>query len=366
MKVLVIVPDAARYGGTIRFLERLLDIHARRGIVTTLLVPADQCNFALVSLALRYGVEMVLAMNRTLPDTASFMTPFFDFLFSWRTVLTIRPDLIVVSTGNPGRLSIAFYFPFPVLYILHSMPEQRFRYLPRLYMRIGSMLNNLVMTVSNAAAESVSDLMGIPQNNIDVVYNSCGAREHRNESDTSIILTVGHLVAYKNTEIWFEVACRVVLERPDTVFVWLGDGEQLDTIREKVTGASMEKRILLPGYVKDPSTWYAQAHIYFQPSLRESHGIAVLEAMSHGLPCVVADTGGLPESVVNFETGYVCPPTQPDNFTERILELLNDAVLRERMGSSGYKRVKKCFSEDIQENKILVLYNRLAKTENIN
>lgn len=88
--------------------------------------------------------------------------------------------------------------------------------------------------------------------------------------------------------------------------------------------------------------------------------------MSHGLPCVVADTGGLPESVVNFETGYVCPPTQPDNFTERILELLNDAVLRERMGSSGYKRVKKCFSEDIQENKILVLYNRLAKTENIN
>lgn len=128
----------------------------------------------------------------------------------------------------------------------------------------------------------------------------------------------------------------------------------------------MEKRILLPGYVKDPSTWYAQAHIYFQPSLRESHGIAVLEAMSHGLPCVVADTGGLPESVVNFETGYVCPPTQPDNFTERILELLNDAVLRERMGSSGYKRVKKCFSEDIQENKILVLYNRLAKTENIN
>src|SRR6185369_857285 len=184
MRVLVIVPDFVTYGGTNRFLERLLGIHARQGIVTTLLVPTDQSCPELVSLSERYCVELVRSPNRVKTDTTPFLTPIYDFFFLWQTVLTLRPDLIVVSTGDPGRLSIALYFPVPVLYILHSFPEQRFRSLPRWYLRIGSMLNNLVMTVSNAAAGSVSETMGIPRNRIEVVYNSCRIDKSRIESAT--------------------------------------------------------------------------------------------------------------------------------------------------------------------------------------
>jgi len=360
MKVLIISPDVGSYGGTSRFLERLLGIHAREGIVTMLLVPTGQCHPVIVSLSERYGVDLVQSPNRTLPDTAPFLTLFFDFLFFWRTVLTGRPDLIVVSTGDPGRLSIALYFPIPVLYILHSVPEQRFRLLPRWYMRIASLLNNCVMTVSAAAARSLSETVGIPQNRIKIVYNSCSITASRKESETSIILTAGHLVAYKNPELWLEVARTVFQERPGARFVWLGDGKLLEIIRDKVKEMFMEERILLPGFISDPSTWYSQAHIYFQPSLRESHGIAVLEAMAHGLPCVVANTGGLPESVVDGETGYVCPPADSAAFAERITELLDDTALRERMGTAGQQRVERCFSEESQEQKIMALYGRFV------
>lgn len=361
MRVLVVVPDVVQYGGISRFLERLLDIHVRQGIVTMLLVPTDRCSPVLVSLAERYGVELVRSPNRTRFDTAPFLTPFFDFLFSWRTVPVWRPDLLVVLTGDPGRMSVALYFPIPVLYILLSVPEQRFRFLPRWYLRIGSMLNNRVMTDSNASAGSVSIIMGIPRNRIEVVYNSCVIAACRNESALPIILTAGHMVAYKNPELWLKVARMVLQDCPDSRFVWLGDGELLETIRNKIKGMSLEDRILLPGYESDPSTWYAQAHIYFQPSLRESHGIAVLEAMAHGLPCVVANTGGLPESVVDGETGYVCHPTDPAGFAERVTELLGDPDLRERMGTDGRKRVARCFSEEIQEQKIMAIYERLVK-----
>lgn len=364
MKILVIVPDVGRYGGTCRFLERLLDIHARRGIYTTLLVPTDQCNSELVSLASRYDVELVRSFSRTLPDTLPFLTPIYDFLFIWRTVFTKRPDLIVVSTGDPGRLSISFYFPVPVLYILHSIPEQRFRFLSRAYLWLGSMLGNCVMAVSNAAAKSVSTVMGVPLSRVEIVYNSCSAAAYRNEAEKPIILTAGHLVSYKNPELWLEVARRVLVERPDSLFVWLGDGEQLETIREKVRKMFLEERILFPGYVSDPSLWYAKAHLYFQPSLRESHGIAVLEAMAHGIPCVVANTGGLPESVADGETGFVCPPANPAEYAVRIIELIDDSALRERMGVAGQQRVENCFSEDIQEHKIMTIYDRLAKIEN--
>lgn len=361
MKVLVAIPDFGRYGGTSRFLERLLDIHTQSGIVTVLLVPLGRCHPVLNSLAAQFGVELIQSPNCVATDTASFLTPFYDFLFSWRTVLTLRPDLIVVSTGEPGRFSILLYFPIPVLYILHSVPEQRFRLLPRLYLWVGAMLNNCITTVSNASAKSLSDLMGIPRNRIEVVYNSCGGSDSvcRKDSDSLIVLTAGHMVTYKNPELWLEVARKVLLEYPDALFVWLGDGELLETIRKKVKELSLEEFILLPGYVSAPSIWYSQADIYFQPSLRESHGIAVLEAMSYALPCVVSDVGGLPESVVAGETGFICPPADSSGFAERIKELLGDAALCEQFGAAGRQRVEEYFSEEIQEKKIKSLYDCL-------
>lgn len=364
MRVLLVVPDVVQYGGISRFLERLLDIHTRQGIVTMLLVPSNRCSSVLVTLADRYGVELVRSSSRTGTDTTPLMTPIYDFMFSWHTVQVWCPDLAVVVTGDPGRMSIALYFPVPVLYILLSVPEQRFRFLPRWYLRIGSMLNNRVMTDSFASAGAVSNIMGIPRNRIEVVYNSCSIADFRKESASPIIVTAGHMVAYKNPETWLKVACLVLQEYPDSRFVWLGDGELLETIRSKVKEMAMGDRILLPGYESEPSTWYAQAHIYFQPSLRESHGIAVLEAMTHGLPCVVANTGGLPESVVDRETGFVCPSHDVVGFAARIMELLVDPALREKMGTAGRQRVKLCFSENIQENKIMALYGLLTKNEN--
>jgi len=361
MKILVIVPDAAQYGGTSTFLERLLDIHARQGVVTTLLVPEGRSHPSLVSLAQKHGAELLRSPNRATPDTAPFLTPILDLLFSWRAVASRRPDLVVVSTGDPGRMSVALYFPVPVLYILHSTPEYGFRLLPRWYMGLGARLGNRVMTVSQAAAEEVCQTMGVPRSRISVVHNSCRSPERlQGEPGPLVILTAGHLVAYKDPWTWLEVARTVLQGCPSATFVWLGDGELLQELRARARELCLEDRILFPGYHADPTAWFVRARIYLQPSLRESHGIAVLEAMSHGLPCVVAAAGGLPESVLNNETGYVCAPRDVAGFTDRILALLRDTALRSRLGTAGRVRAEEIFSETAQERKILALYDRLT------
>lgn len=362
MKVLVIIPECALYGGTFRFLERLLAIHAHRGIVTKLLAPSDQCHCALISLAERHAVELVSVPKRVGAHTPHVLTPMYDLLFSWWTVWASRPDLIVVSTADPGRMSVALYFPVPVLYILHSIPEQRFRWFPRFYLRVGAILRNRIMTVSRAAADAVAETMGIPRARIDVVYNSCPVGLCGTErGNTPVILTVGHLVDYKNPWFWLEIACQVLSVYPEALFVWLGDGELLESLRHRVRELSLEERILLPGYVEDPSSWYQKAFVYLQPSRRESHGIAVLEAMAHGLPCVVADVGGMPESLLDGETGYVCPLADPACFAGHIKMLLSDPPLRSTMGAAGRQRVEACFSETSQEQKLLLLYEQLVK-----
>lgn len=361
MRVLLIVPDAASYGGTTRFLERLLSVHDARGIETALLVPAHFCDAAVLSLATRYKVTLISAVSRTRQQTLPFLTPWFDLLFSWRSVRSWRPDLLVISTADPGRMSVALYFPVPVLYILHSSPEHVFRPLPRLYLRIGARLNNRIVTVSKAAAQSIASTMGFPVGSISVLYNSTLPVQPVPRAGAPVVVTAGHVVQYKDPFGWLDAAQMVLRQRAETTFVWLGDGELLGAMRERVNSLGLQERILLPGFVPDPSPWLDKAQLYFQPSLRESHGIAVLEAMAHGLPCVVANTGGLPESVVNDETGFVCPAHDSEAFSRRIIELLGDPALRRRMGDAGRRRVEAEFSPQRQEERLISLYQKLAR-----
>lgn len=361
MRILIIITDNYSYGGTARFLERLMVIQNRNGIDTALLVPRPYCNDSLMSLASQYGVEVISVINRTKENTLPLLTPIFDFLFSWRAIKSWRPDLLVVSTSDPGRMSVALFLPIPALYILHSIPESRFRFLPRCYMRMGSLLNNRIVAVSKAAAESISSTMGVPHDRISVVYNSCQLVHNKQKTGMSIVLTAAHVVQYKNPYGWLTVAQCVIKKRADVTFIWLGDGDLLTSMRDLVRNLGLEKQVLLPGVVSDLASWYEKSQVYFQPSLRESHGIAVLEAMTHGLPCVVSDIGGLPESVVDGETGFVCPSGDVAGFSDHILALLGDSELHKRMGCAGRLRAEEYFSETQQEQKIMALYDCLVK-----
>lgn len=362
MKVLVVLTELSPYGGTLRFLERVLEIHLRQGIETVLLAPEGETPGALAALAERHRVSFLRAKARGSVEAAPLLTPYFDLRYCRDAVRASRADLVLVSSADPGRMSVALYLPCPVLYVLHSVPLVRFRPLPRLYLRFGSLLDNLVVTVSEAAAGEIARTMGIPRSRIEVLHNSCplpAPREGR--AEYPLVLTAGHLVDYKNPRLWLDIARVVFARRPDACFAWLGDGELLDELRREVEAGPLKGRVLLPGYVEDPSRWFQRACVYLQPSLRESHGIAVLEAMANELPCVVSDAGGLPESVADRETGFVCPANAPELFGSRILELLDDPGLRKRMGESGRRRMEAEFSPQRQEERLLSLYRKLTR-----
>ena len=90
---------------------------------------------------------------------------------------------------------------------------------------------------------------------------------------------------------------------------------------------------------EDIPLWIAASDILVLPSLSEGRPNVVLEALSCEVPVVATDVGGIPELVVNGETGYLVPAKNPAELSGKINKLLEDRSRREKMGKFGRKSI---------------------------
>ena len=117
------------------------------------------------------------------------------------------------------------------------------------------------------------------------------------------------------------------------------------------------------GYVKEAKTMamlYSTADIYLFPTLAETFGMTIVEAMSCGLPVVTFETGGVPEIVENNKTGFVVEYKNGEMLTSALKKLLNDNDLRQKMAENAVQASKK-FSSERMAQEYLKLYDELLK-----
>ncbi len=361
MKVLVI-PEYESSGGTLSFLKKLLMIHSKYSIETAILIEKAQAADSILDFFKKLSAKVYIGQNRNSIFRKAYISIFYDLFFCWKAYSSFQPDLIVVSNASCGLMLGSLLYPKPVIFIMHSYPERKIRGGILAFVKWAIQASHKFVTVSESSANNLSLFMGIPRSSISVIFNSyesindiekCVLEERKDK----IVLTIGHVTEYKNPESWLEVAAHIVEQRPEVKFIWLGDGQLLSSMRSKVQELGIEKNVSFLGHCDHVELYYKEATLYFQPSLRESHGIAVVEAMSFGLPCVTSDIGGLPESVIDGVTGLTCHPNDIENFCLRITTLLDSSNTRNEMGAAGKERAQKLFSEDIQEKKFIDLYN---------
>ena len=137
-------------------------------------------------------------------------------------------------------------------------------------------------------------------------------------------------------------------------FIWAGDGDLLDSCKALVKDIPSIKFI---GYQKNVEQLYIDCTLYFQPSILESHGIAVLGAMYFEKPCIVSNKQGLPESVLNNETGFIVLIEHPQDAVTAILYLLNNPAKAGEFGKAGKKRFEEKFKKDKWLNEMNFLLN---------
>jgi glycosyltransferase involved in cell wall biosynthesis len=120
------------------------------------------------------------------------------------------------------------------------------------------------------------------------------------------------------------------------------------TVLQNQAGQEMGKRIIFEGHVTHDrvETYYKGATLLVNPSLSESFGNSVIEAMMYGLPVVATRVGGMMYTVDNGRTGLLVDVADPQALAKAICEVLQDWELACRMGDAGRQRVMEKFSWD--------------------
>lgn len=110
------------------------------------------------------------------------------------------------------------------------------------------------------------------------------------------------------------------------------------------------------GFQKNVGPWLVASDIAVVPSHVEPLGNATLEAMSHGLPVIGADVGGIPEMIVNECTGVIVPPKDPLTLAQALERLINNIALRHRLGEAARQRCQTLFSLEAHADAMLYEY----------
>ena len=101
-----------------------------------------------------------------------------------------------------------------------------------------------------------------------------------------------------------------------------------------------------PVYDDAKNALYQNTDVFVFPSLYDSFGIVLLEAMAFSLPVIATIQGGIPDVVEDGETGYLVPKRDVQALADKMELLANDEVLRNKMGANGRHRFESNYTSD--------------------
>lgn len=170
------------------------------------------------------------------------------------------------------------------------------------------------------------------------------ARQTLHVNGTGVVIgTVGRLVPVKDHRTLLEAFRRVVEARPASYLVLVGDGPMRGELVGLAGLLGIGERVRFLGERLDIPALLQAFDVFALSSLSEGMPLTVLEAMAAGKPVVATNVGGIPEAVIEHQTGLLVPPRDPERMAQALLRLLDDEALRGAFGHRGQARARERF-----------------------
>jgi glycosyltransferase involved in cell wall biosynthesis len=294
-----------------------------------------------------------------------------------RLLRRVRPDLLQVNLevpwGATHMLAAGLALPGLRVVAVQHMAVRTTRLVPWLRTRAMALRLDAHVAVSADAARRVEDFYALGRGSVLVIHNGVPVRTSparltqapRNSNEVAasgrlfsrnvdevaavggsagaaprelVIGCVGRLDRVKG----HDVAIRALAKLPGARLVIIGSGSERQALRDLATEVDAADRVSLPGWSDRVPEALAGFDVFCHPSRYEGLGLALIEAMLAGLPCVASRVGGVPE--VLGECGLLVPPEDPDALADALARLATDPALRARLGTDAVRRAGTAFN----------------------
>ena len=156
------------------------------------------------------------------------------------------------------------------------------------------------------------------------------------------IVCFGRLGERKGSRVLVQALARVVGEGLEASLLLAGDGDRAP-VEEEARRLGVADRVEIRSWIEpaEVARLLDTASIFALPSQNEGLPVALLEAMAHGLPCVVTPVGGIPDLVTDGRDGLMVQPDDPEGLADAIAGLLRDAGRRAAIAPAGPAEVER-------------------------
>jgi colanic acid/amylovoran biosynthesis glycosyltransferase len=213
----------------------------------------------------------------------------------------------------------------------------------------------VIVTETDYAAQFLRELFPERAVSVHRIYNGLDLAEFERADFSStppLIIAVGRLIAKKGfTELIR--ACALLAERGKLFRCEIiGEGPLENELRAQIAQLNLQGRFVLTGAKpqREVRQHLASASVFVLPSVLDPKGgmdnlpTVIMEAMATGLPVISTNIAGIPEMVVQNETGFLVQPADPIALAKAIEDVIDDRLLAQRFGEAGHQRAQELFS----------------------
>ncbi|MBL4780840.1 MAG: glycosyltransferase family 4 protein [Porticoccaceae bacterium] len=320
---------------------------------------------------MRFTINQILARA---DDLCNFLPFFFHLLW---TAFRFKPDLIHANNEplcNRAALLAGKLLNIPTL--CHVRGDQDGSRL----MKWAFKMPTHFVPVSHWVSDSIHLKMGVPQNQISVIYDGlemdaldrgADGRNFRKISkitdDEFAVGLVGMLIPWKGQDIFLEAAILLKEKIPNLKMVLIGGTPDdflpyENKLRNQVKNQDLEDTVIFSGHNGDMSTVYNGLDIVVSASTSpEPLGIVVIEAMAMSRPVIAPDHGGAIEIIEDGVTGRLFKASNATSLAKSIAELYHSKEERRKIGEAARSHVLSAFSVDTHVMNIQAVYTSLLK-----
>jgi glycosyltransferase involved in cell wall biosynthesis len=281
-----------------------------------------------------------------------------------RAVLAAHPHLALPAAGTK-------WFSPQIKTLVMSHGVEVWKPLP--WLRRRALLSaDIVLAPSSDTAQKLAEIQGVPQSQIRKLawpLNPDFLRLADARTDLHlpkefprgrVILTVGRWAAserYKGADDLIRSMVQLRMKFPDLYLVAVGEGDDLSRLKKIAVdaGVSGSVRLLTSLSRQEIAACYARCEIFALPSTGEGFGLVFLEAMAFGKPLVGAACGGTTDVVEDNVNGLLVPARDSERLAEALAALLQDELLRTKLGRHGAEIVRRDYSFEVFQSKLKLI-----------